>query len=642
MTTGQVATTWDQATDLAQASRYDAWARPVAFTDQATANADGAPQPSTGNNTATSYDDAGRIQTTDDGVIRTQYTYDQPGDYRGLISELVYTRSSGAALYAAAASYDIDGQPDNAPIAPGLRLTERSDAAGNTTTRRYESDAGARLAAWTSLPSTAGQIRDLRRSGTQGAAAGQGLTDRRQTFGYDQADRLVRADDQTIASDGASTCTVRDYTYRSDGARTGSSSGTAGAMPGADTAAPCSGSVAGTASRAHSVNAWAQITTSTRTGANPGSGSYTYDPLGRVVGLPAVDSPAATPADTALGYYADGLPQSTAINGSTRTWTRDPAGRLAAWTDTTPGQPDTAATNHYDDPTSDSPAWTRNNDGTTTAWLTGPDGTLATTLTIAADNTLTGQGVLIDPLGTTTAIHPLATDPADTAWTPETLQPAADIDEYGVTLPGATTSTLTGGPGNTLGWHAQNQRPTDTTTALVTLGVRQYNPETGQFLSPDPIPGGNTTPYTHPQDPIDLTDLDGRQCYSNPNFARFCKPIAKRAEPRKHVVISFGGCLGVCVGATLQGLRPSVSLGAGAWARLGGSVGWANTSAARRANYATSAWGSYGVGAYYSHGLVPGRGNGKSYRPAHLKRGDWEVGLTFGVGGGWGVTRSWP
>jgi RHS repeat-associated protein len=512
--TGQVATTWDQATNLVQASRYDPWARPVAFTDQATANANGQPQPGTGNTTTTSYDDAGRVAATNDGVIRTQYRYDQPGDHRGLVSELFYTRSSGPALYAAAASYDIDGQPDNAQVGPGLRLTERSDAAGNTTTRRYESDAGTRLAAWTSLPSTAGQIRDLRRAGTQGAAAGQAVTDRRQTFTYDHADRLVRADDQTSATDGTSTCTVRDYTYRPDGARTGSSSGTAGALPGSNTAATCSGSVTGTATRTHSVNAWAQLTATTLTGANPGSGSYTYDPLGRVVGLPAVDSPAATPADTALGYYADGLPHSTTISTATRTWTRDPAGRLASWTDTAPGQPDTGGVNHYDDPAGDSPAWTRNNDGTTTTWLTGPDGTLATSVTIAADGTLTGQGVLIDPLGTTTATQALATDPADTTWSLETLQPAADIDEYGITLPGTAPSTLTGGPGNTLGWHAQNQRPTNTSTALVTLGVRQYNPETGQFLAPDPIPGGNTTPYTHPQDPINQYDLDGRWCFA--------------------------------------------------------------------------------------------------------------------------------
>ena len=43
------------------------------------------------------------------------------------------------------------------------------------------------------------------------------------------------------------------------------------------------------------------------------------------------------------------------------------------------------------------------------------------------------------------------------------------------------------------------------------MGVRLYNRATGLFTSMDPVHGGNTTPYTYPQDPINHTDLDGHE-----------------------------------------------------------------------------------------------------------------------------------
>jgi hypothetical protein len=42
------------------------------------------------------------------------------------------------------------------------------------------------------------------------------------------------------------------------------------------------------------------------------------------------------------------------------------------------------------------------------------------------------------------------------------------------------------------------------------MGVRLYNPLTGQFTSLDPVPGGNSTAYAYPTDPTNNFDLDGR------------------------------------------------------------------------------------------------------------------------------------
>jgi hypothetical protein len=42
------------------------------------------------------------------------------------------------------------------------------------------------------------------------------------------------------------------------------------------------------------------------------------------------------------------------------------------------------------------------------------------------------------------------------------------------------------------------------------MGVRLYNPGTGRFLQPDPVPGGSAGPYLYPTNPIDGYDLNGQ------------------------------------------------------------------------------------------------------------------------------------
>ena len=41
------------------------------------------------------------------------------------------------------------------------------------------------------------------------------------------------------------------------------------------------------------------------------------------------------------------------------------------------------------------------------------------------------------------------------------------------------------------------------------MGARLYNPKNGNFLSPDPIAGGNATAYTYPSDPVNDSDPSG-------------------------------------------------------------------------------------------------------------------------------------
>lgn len=56
------------------------------------------------------------------------------------------------------------------------------------------------------------------------------------------------------------------------------------------------------------------------------------------------------------------------------------------------------------------------------------------------------------------------------------------------------------------------------------MGVRLYNPVTGRFTSPDPIPGGNDTTYAYRADPINKYDLDGKRARK-----KFLGPLIRAA-----------------------------------------------------------------------------------------------------------------
>jgi RHS repeat-associated protein len=59
-------------------------------------------------------------------------------------------------------------------------------------------------------------------------------------------------------------------------------------------------------------------------------------------------------------------------------------------------------------------------------------------------------------------------------------------------------------------WTGRHDKKLDTTTGLIEMGARPYDPTLGRFLTTDPIQGGSCNTYDYTcQDPINNHDLDG-------------------------------------------------------------------------------------------------------------------------------------
>ncbi|MDP4013604.1 MAG: RHS repeat-associated core domain-containing protein, partial [Candidatus Nanopelagicales bacterium] len=81
-----------------------------------------------------------------------------------------------------------------------------------------------------------------------------------------------------------------------------------------------------------------------------------------------------------------------------------------------------------------------------------------------------------------------------------------------------SAASVTASGGDRYGWLGAYQRPTSQATGLIQMGARPYNPNTGQFLSTDPIRGGNQNPYTYPVDPVNQDDVGGMDGLTSGGF----------------------------------------------------------------------------------------------------------------------------
>lgn len=464
--------------------------------------------------TTTSYDDFARPLVNDDGyqgvvtvtyenttgrlstVARTQngtavgtstYTYNGGTEKRGLPTSVAQTT-----LGTVTATYDADGAPITqvAPMASGtLTATWSRNTAGQATELRW-TRSGASQPLWLTSTNDFDAHGRVASDSTNLYANGGRTVD----YTYDGAGRLTKVNDTREAQ-----CVSRTYGFDTNSNRTSLK-----AYDPTSTGSCQTSTASSTTNSAYS------------TADQPTATGLTYDDFGRTMALPT--SMTADPASTnfSIGYHANDLVASTLVTPSgsaaqRQEWTLDASDRLAcrrdrpnATTDSTScgstvtsGVTDT--TNHYQGG-GDSPTWTVTRTGastptSTTAWYA--PGLVGGLLATVAGGTVT---ISLANLHGDIPITTTATQAANPDGTP------VDADEYGVVKDASGSATT----GPRYAWLGTAQRDATTANGLTLMGVRLYNPVTGQFLSTDPVRGGNPGSYSYPADPVNGYDLSGQ------------------------------------------------------------------------------------------------------------------------------------
>lgn len=443
--------------------QYDALGRVTKYTD------------STGAWSVTAYDrfDKPATVTTSIGTTTT-YTYDRTKDPRGYLTSMT---DSDAGTFEA--TWGPDGQLQTEVMPGGVRLDITYDAARVPTARTYTRVSDGEVIATDSVVENhRGQW--LSHTTPTGTTA----------YAYDRAGRLTDAKDTVNRTN---TCTWRSYGFDDRGNRTTARTTT---TPGT----LCDRTTAATDITVTTLNDTANRLRSTSTDTAP----WVYDALGRTTSFPAADG---TGAVSNTFYVNDLIARQEQPGKAKLSWTLDPALRRTIATrqnwNGTGWIPGTTSISHYTGD-SDNPSWitTRDSQGSTvTRNITGMTGELA----MMTSSTGTGTLMLADLHGDITTTIPLAAGATQATW--DELQHHR-ADEFGNPI-----ALTTGQPATTAGrygWLGAHQRSTDTLGGLTLMGVRLYHPGTGRFLSVDPVPGGNTTAYNYPQDPINSLDLNGQ------------------------------------------------------------------------------------------------------------------------------------
>jgi RHS repeat-associated protein len=462
--TAAAATTENPAT--ATATGYDTFGRVTSFTDDTSATGAQA------NTTTTSYDSAGRVLTTGDAHSTATTSYNNSTEHRGLATTLAYTVNSTPTAYTG--SYTGTHNSDGA-------LSTQTDP--NNVTQTLTRDENGQPTALVDTQGANDWLKDSIAPSIHGQAVHHAGPAGVQDYSYDTASRLTQATDTTLGGN----CAIRQYAFDTDSNRLSSTAYPANVADGSCQTTPFTGGVTTT----HSYD------TADRLQPAGNDTGTTYDPWGRITTVPT--TAVAGGNAVTVGYYSNDLVRSQAQGTTYQCWTRDADGQLKrsltfAASNCT-GTATTDRTNHYDNPGSDSPKWI-SEDTTSSTWtsnVTDLNDNLALTLTQAGVATYQYSNLHGDITATSA--------PADT--TP-TIRP--NTDEYG--------NPPTGTPSQRYGWLGALQRSNNDLGGLTLMGVRLYNPQTGRFLSVDPVPGGNANAYTYPTDPINAMDPTGAYSWS--------------------------------------------------------------------------------------------------------------------------------
>jgi RHS repeat-associated protein len=402
-------------------------------------------------NTSTyEYDIDGRTTKVNDGKGTQTYAYNPT---TGFLTELV---DSAAGTFTA--SYDAEGNLLTETYPNGMGANYTYNQAGKPVSLEYVKTTDCtEKCVWftdTVVPSIHGQ--DLEQTSTLS----------HQAYAYDAAGRLTQVQN-TPAGKG---CTTRIYAYEEDTNRTSLTTREPG------TEGKCA-SEGGTVEK-HTYDSADRLTDT----------GIKYSEFGNITTLPAADAGGSELTST---FYTDNQLASQTQNGETIGYNLDPTGRTRETVST--GKTSQDVINHYVGP-GDAPAWTvETPSGSWTRNIQGIGGLAAIQINGAT------------PVLQLTDLHGDIIATAALSATETKLLSTSEASEYGV----PTTSS----PAK-YSWLGAEQQPTELPSGVIAMGARSYVPELGQFLQPDPIPGGSANAYAYTfGDPINTSDPSGEVTY---------------------------------------------------------------------------------------------------------------------------------
>jgi RHS repeat-associated protein len=439
----------------------------------------------------TYYDEAGRPNdSTDASGAEAHFTYDQDGNRLTRIANTVAlsgTSCPSSTDYCTTYSYDAADELSGETDAAGNSWSFFYDTRGNLRGTLYPNGTfswtdtdpagdtsdvfnrhGTISSTTTTAPSDSNPLADYAYTYVDGSnvyqdakklteARTSGSTTQNTTYTYDAAGRLS----QTLLPTG----TCRTYGYDLDSNRSQIQESPTG----------CGGTFTTTATYTYDPSSTPGVDQLTKTVVGGTTTNYGYDSDGR------------TTSQGTTGYTWNGLDQfATATVGSnTVTYTYDPTGALMSRATSSPS---TTTNYRLGD------LFETNGSGTiTTSYTDGPAGNLAS-YNGAPSSSSTADFLYYDGHGNLAAeANPSGTQTANHTYDPF----GGPLD----TVPANTTVHRFTGR-----WDKQY----DTTTSLVLMGARPFDPGTGRFLAVDPVPGGSLNNYDYAgQDPTNDYDLSG-------------------------------------------------------------------------------------------------------------------------------------